>query len=179
MALTLISTHTASASATLDITSGIDSTYDVYEFHYVNMHPASNQVDFTFQVNASGGSGFNETMTTTFFYNQHGEAGGGVSGPAYYASMDQAEGTGYQALNYETGYDADQSISGILTLYDPSSTTYLKHFIGRSHNAQGDDMAVNGFVAGYINTTSAIDEISFAFDSGNIDAGVIKMFGVS
>ena len=179
MAKTLISTHTASASATLDITSGIDSTYDVYEFHYVNMHPASNQVDFTFQVNASGGSGFNETMTTTFVYNQHGEAGGGVSGPVYYASMDQAEGTGYQPLNYETGYDADQAISGILTLYDPSSTTYVKHFIGRSANAQGDDYAVNGFVAGYINTTSAIDEISFAFDSGNIDAGVIKMFGVS
>ena len=178
MAHTLISTHTASASATLDITSGIDSTYPVYEFHYVNMHPASNQVDFTVQFNASSLSGFNETMTTTFFYNQHGEGGGGTSGPAYYASLDQAQGTGYQPLNYESGYDADQAISGILTLYDPSSTTFVKHFLGKSNNAQGDDFQVLAYAAGYVNTTNAIDEVSFKFDSGNIDAGVIKMYGV-
>ena len=177
MAKTLISTHTASASASIDITSGIDSTYPVYEFHYVNMHPATNQVDFTFQVNASGGSGFNETITSTFFYAQHGEADATTF--SYYTSMDQAQGTAYQALNYETGYDADQSVSGILTLYDPSSTTYVKHFMSRTQNAQGDDFSVDVHAAGYINTTSAIDEISFKFDSGNIDAGVIKMYGLA
>ena len=178
MALTLISTSTASASATLDITSGIDSTYSVYEFHFVNMHPATNQVDFTVQFNASGGSGFNETMTTTTFQSQHGEGDGGAT-VGYYAAYDQAQGTAYQALNYETGYDADQSVSGILTLYDPSDPTFVKHFQARTQTAQGDDFSVDWHTAGYINTTSAIDEISFKFDSGNIDAGVIKMFGVS
>ena len=93
--------------------------------------------------------------------------------------MDQAQGTGYQPLNYETGSDADQSVSGMLTLYDPSSTTYVKHFMSRTQNAQGDDVSVDVYAAGYINTTSAIDEISFKFDSGNIDAGVIKMYGLA
>jgi len=174
---TLISTHTASSSSSLDITSGIDSTYDVYEFIFTSMHPQTNQVDFTVQFNASGGSGFNETITSTFFYSQHLETG--ASGLSYYTSMDQAEGTGYQALNYETGSDADQSVSGMLTLYDPSSTTYVKHFMSRTQNAQGDDVSVDVHAAGYINTTSAIDEISFKFDSGNIDAGVIKMYGLA
>jgi len=174
---TLISTHTASSSSSLDITSGIDSTYDVYEFIFTSMHPQTNQVDFTVQFNASGGSGFNETITSTFFYSQHLESG--ASGLSYYTSMDQGEGTGYQALNYETGSDADQSVSGMLTLYDPSSTTYVKHFMSRTQNAQGDDVSVDVHAAGYINTTSAIDEISFKFDSGNIDAGVIKMYGLA
>ena len=174
---TLISTHTASSSSSLDITSGIDSTYDVYEFIFTSMHPQTNQVDFTVQFNASGGSGFNETITSTFFYSQHLESG--ASGLSYYTSMDQAEGTGYQPLNYETGSDADQSVSGMLTLYDPSSTTYVKHFMSRTQNAQGDDVSVDVHAAGYINTTSAIDEISFKFDSGNIDAGVIKMYGLA
>ena len=174
---TLISTHTASSSSSLDITSGIDSTYDVYEFIFTSMHPQTNQVDFTVQFNASGGSGFNETITSTFFYSQHLESG--ASGLSYYTSMDQAEGTGYQPLNYETGSDADQSVSGMLTLYDPSSTTYVKHFMSRTQNAQGDDVSVDVHAAGYIDTTSAIDEISFKFDSGNIDAGVIKMYGIS
>ena len=178
MALTLISTSTASASATLDITSGIDSTYSVYEFHFVNMHPATNQVDFTVQFNASGGDGFDEVIQSTTFQSQHGEGDGGAT-VGYYTAYDQAQGTAYQALNYETGYDADQSVSGILTLYDPSDTTFVKHFQARTQTAQGDDFSVDWHTAGYINTTSAIDEISFKFDSGNIDAGVIKMFGVS
>ena len=176
MAKTLISTSTASASATLDITSGIDSTYPVYEFHFVNMHPVNNQVDFSFQV--STGSGFDQlNITSTFFYAYHGEGGG--TGLGYETSYDQAQGTGYQALNYETGSDADQSVSGILTLYDPSDTTYVKHFIADTQTTQSDDLSVHNHIAGYITQTSAIDEISFKFDSGNIDAGVIKMYGLA
>jgi len=179
MAHTLISTHTASASATLDITSGIDGTYPVYEFHYVNMHPATDEVNFIFQVNASGGGGFNETMTTTFFRAYHGEGGGEEL--LYLTDYDQGQGTAYQPLAYMTGNDGDQSCSGMLTLYDPSSTTFAKHFIARTNDYVGVDAgySLDDHVAGYINTTSAIDEISFKFSSGNIDAGVIKMFGVS
>jgi hypothetical protein len=177
MGKTLISTHTASTSATLDITSGIDGTYPVYEFHYYNMHPVTNQVDWMFQVNAAGGSGFNETITSSFYYSQGSESGTGNT--SYYATMDLAQATGYCPLNYEVGSDADQSTSGILTLYKPSGTTFIKHFLSDSNFAQSDDYAAAAYVGGYINTTSAIDEISFKFDSGSIQTGVIKMFGVT
>ncbi len=176
MALTLISTHTASASATLDITSGIDSTYDSYEFHCVNMHPASSAY-FQFQVNAAGETGFNEVITSTAFRAYHKEDDSATS-LAYFTSGDQAQGTAYQQIGISST-DADQSTSGVLTLYAPSSTTYVKHFVSRSNGSNILDYDQEWYVAGYINTTSAIDEISFNFSSGNIDAGTIKMFGVS
>jgi len=179
MALTLISTHTASASATIDITSGIDGTYDSYEFHCVNMHPATDAVDLQFQVNAAGASGFNEVMTTTQFEAYHNEAGTSNS-LGYRAADDQAQGTAYQSiLSRETGNDNDQSVAGVLTLYAPSSTTYVKHFTALGSGYHASDFELSFHTAGYINTTSAIDEISFKFQSGNIDAGTIKMFGVS
>ena len=179
MAKTLISTHAASASATLDITSGIDSTYPVYEFIFVNMHPATDEGDFRFQVNASGGSGFNETMTSTIFVAYHGEGDASHLGYNPNEASDQAQGTAYQVLAYETGSDNDQACSGILTLYDPSSTTFVKHFMARSNNAYASDFIHDTYVAGYINTTNAITQISFKFDNGNIDAGTIYMYGVS
>jgi len=179
MALTLISTHTASASATIDITSGIDSTYDSYEFHCVNMHPANDSVDFKFQVNAVGQTGFNEVMTTTAFYAYNRETVGATA-LTYDGNDDQAQGTAYQKLfSFDTGNAADESVSGILTLYAPSNTTYVKHFTAVGNGVTGYEYTNNMFNAGYINTTAAIDEISFAFESGNIDAGTIKMFGVS
>jgi FlaG/FlaF family flagellin (archaellin) len=122
---TFISSQTASASASLSFTSGIDSTYDVYEFHFINIHPATDNVDFTFQVNAAGQSGFNEVMTTTTFYAYHNEAGSATA-LTYDGNEDQAQGTGYQKiLSYDTGNAADESVSGILTLYAPSSTLLL------------------------------------------------------
>jgi len=176
MAKTLISTHTADGSST-----SIDITYSVYEFHYVNMHLQSDGERLQFQFNADGGSGFNENMTTIAFLASHGEDDSGGS-LAYQGdfSMDQA-GTDArdQPLGVGIGADADQSISGVLTLYDPSSTTYIKHFVARSVHPQNGDEARDMHVAGYINTTSAIDEISFRTNTGNLDAGTIKMFGVS
>ena len=178
MALTLISTHTASASATLDITSGIDSTYDSYEFHFVNLHPATDGVRFQFQVNAVGQTGFNEVMTTTYVraLNRENDT---FAALAYETTYDQAQGTSYQYFSEDVGGGADESVSGILTLYAPSSTTYVKHFTLRSIGYWYADGANEGHVAGYINTTAAIDEISFSTTSGNIDDGTIKMFGVS
>ncbi len=178
MALTLISTHTASASATLDITSGIDSTYDSYEFHFVNMHPATDAAEFTFQVNAAGQTGFNEVITSTKIQSYHNE-GDSDTALSYATSYDQAQGTAYQTINTNGGFDNDQACSGVLTLYDPSSTTYVKHFTSNMNGAHSANYTIQGLVAGYINVTSAIDEISFAMSSGNIDAGTIKMFGVS
>jgi len=179
MALTLISTHTASADSSIDITSGITSTYDSYEFHMVNMHPANNNVNFTFQVNADGQSGFNETITSTSFRAYLKEDGtGGTLG--YDGGADQAEGTAYQRiLSTGTGSDNDQCVSGVMTLFAPASTTYVKHFLAVGNGTDHGEYEVTSHGGGYINTTSAIDEISFKFDSGNIDAGTIKMFGVS
>ena len=182
MAKTLISTHTADGSSTsIDITSGIDDTYSVYEFHYVNMHLQSDGERLQFQFNADGGSGFNENMTTIAFLASHGEDDSGGS-LAYQGdfSMDQA-GTDArdQPLGVGIGADADQSISGVLTLYDPSSTTYVKHFVARSSQSHDGDNSRDMYIAGYINTTSAIDEITFRSNSGNLDAGTIYMYGVS
>ena len=181
MALTLISTHTASASATIDITSGITSTYDSYEFHMVNMHPASNDVEFGFQANTAGASGFNEAITSTF-YEAYLREDNGNAALTYRNTMDQAQGTSYQPLTRDTSNLGDSSVSGVFTLYAPSSTTYVKQFLSRTHEMQKQSSYAaysrESNAAGYINTTAAIDEISFKFSSGNIDAGVIKMFGV-
>ena len=175
---TLIATATASTSATLEFTSGIDSTYDVYEFRFTNMHPATDDTELQFQFNAAGGSGYNETITSTAFRAYHPEAGGDAE-VGYHTSSDQAQGTSFERIVHGIGNDNDQGVSGMLTLYGPSSTSYVKHWVLKVSNSQSADQAYNMNKAGYINTTSAIDDIQFKMASGNIDAGVIKMFGVS
>jgi len=177
MALTLISTHTASADSSIDITSGITSTYDSYEFHFVNLHPANDGVGLRFQVNAADASGFNENIGSTMFVATHAEGDGSES--LAYNAADQAMGTDYPLLNFNTGNDADQSCSGVLRLFAPSSTTYVKHFMYNGVTSSEDNLVHNHFVAGHIDVTAAIDEISFKFSGGNIDAGTIKMFGVT
>ena len=179
---TLIATATASASATLSFTSGIDSTYDAYEFRFTNMHPASNDVEFGFQANTAGASGFNETITSTFFEAYLREDNGN-SALTYRSTMDQAQGTAYQPLTRDTSFQNDSSVSGVFTLYAPSSTTYVKHFTSRTHEMQKQAAYAaysrESYAAGYINVTAAIDEISFKFSSGNIGAGQIKMYGIA
>ena len=158
----------------------IPQGYIAIEWHFYNIHPAEDDKQFTFQVNAAGESGFNETITSSAFYAYHEESGTSYGGSTlgYRTQADQAQGTAYQALvGYNMGYDNDQSASGILTLYDPSSTTYVKHFTSEGSVAVYNNIAANLFTAGYINTTSAIDEISFKFNSGNIDDGIIRMYG--
>ena len=177
MSLTYIASVTASASATLSFTSGIDSTYNEYQFHFANMHPATDEVWFQFQVNADGASGFNETITSTAFKAEHNEADS-ATGFGYNGGQDQAQGTAYQQLSYVQQIANDEAYSGVLTVYDPSSTTYVKHFISVA-NTTLDAGTKQDFHAGYINTTSAITQISFKTSSGTMDAGTIKMFGVS
>ena len=180
MALTLISTHTASASATLDITSGIDSTYDSYEFHFVNMHAATDNVNLTFQVNATDGADFNDSpITSTFFSAGHTE-GDTYPGLGYEAWADSAQiSATYTLIGLYFGNQNDESGSGVMTLYAPSSTTYVKHWTSEIQVVTRDEYSRIGYSAGYINDATAIDEISFKMSSGNIDAGTIKMFGVS
>jgi hypothetical protein len=178
MGLVYIASKTASADATVSFTTGIDATYNEYQFHFVNMHPATNDSDFSFQVNAAGATGFNETITSTFIRTWHRESAD-VYNLDYGTGDDQAQGTAYQPLYDRVNSANDSSTSGILTLYGPSSTTYVKHFVSRLNAMHATDYTMENLAAGYINTTSAIDEISFKFSSGNIDAGVIKMYGIA
>ncbi len=163
----------------ISFTSGIDSTYKEYMVLYNNIHPSSTSTPkFTFQFNASGGSGFNETITSTFFYAYHDEADS-ESGLSYYGSGDQAQGTSFQRLSSgSVGAENDECVSGFLKLYNPSSTTFVKHFIAHNVTYQDNNSVNDNYVAGYINTTSAIDEIQFKFDDGNIDSGTFQLFGV-
>ena len=176
--LNLISTQTASSSSTIDFTSGIDSTYKEYIFKFTDIHPATDNVQFSFQANVSGGSGFNETITSTFYTAYNNEAGDNA-GVTYAGSYDLAQSTSFQPLTYQIGNDNDHSSNGTLHLFDPSNTTFVKHFIARTSASTYHDYERDSFVAGYFNTTSAIDEIQFKMSSGNIDSGTIKLYGVS
>ena len=176
-----ISSQTASASSSLSFTSGIDSTYDEYVFYYTNIHPATDRAKFLFQVNASGQSGFNETMTTTSFIAFHNEADGSTA-LGYRTGADQAQGTSYQMISEEIANDNDSGTSGEFHLFAPSSTIYVKHFYQQSsdYNDTGSGAIFSNasFTAGYTNVTAAITEIDFKMDTGNIDDGTIALYGI-
>ena len=159
----------------------IDSTYKEYLFLINNIHAETDATNFTFQANAAGGSGYNETITSTNFRAGQDEADGSTAF-SYITGGDQAEGTAFQNLSEDSqGADADQSLSGYLHLFNPSSTTFVKHFIARtntSKNAAGTIYSIDGFVAGYFNTTSAIDEIQFKMSSDEIQGGTISLYGI-
>ena len=175
--LFLLSTFTSDGSdATASFTSSIDSTYKEYLFIFTNIHPESNDISFSFQANASGGSGYNETITSTSFFSYHREDD--VSGMAYSTGGDQAQGTSFQNISDSIGNANDEAVSGWLRLFDPSNTTFVKHFMSCAIANMHSEGAYQPFRAGYINTTSAIDEVQFKFSSGEIQGGKIQMFGV-
>jgi len=177
--MTLLSTQTASSSSTLSFTSGIDSTYDEYVFKFYDIHPATNNVDF--QVNfRDGSSAYDATKTSSVFYTYADEADTtGDVAVSYLASADLAQSTGVQQIALDVGSDNDESLCGTLQLFAPSSTTFVKHFISKIHNVHHQPASFTTFVAGYCNVTAAIDGVQFSFSSGNIDAGVIKLYGIS
>ena len=180
----LLSEQTASSSASISFTSGIDSTYDIYKWEFINCHPATNAVDFTFNLSTDSGSNYNVTKTTTIFQAYHREDGSS-SGLTYQTLDDLAQSTGYQTLTANGDASGsmsnanDSGVSGSLTLFNPASTTYVKHFISTTDNMNYiNDFMTNSYIAGYGNTTSAINAIRFQMSSGNIDAGTIKMYGI-
>jgi hypothetical protein len=175
--ITLISSQTASSSASISFTSGITSTYKAYKFVYVNCHPQTDGVHFTFNMSTDSGSNYNVTKTTTFFNSYHLENGTDAGLP-YRTDLDLAQSTSFQQILAFVGNDNDQSGSGTLTLFNPSSTTYVKHFIATAHVYSDIDYSRNDFIAGYGNTTSAVNAIQFKMSSGNIDAGTIYMYGI-
>ena len=178
--MNLIATQTASGSANLSFTSGIDSTYDEYVFTFINMHPsASANLEFNA---TTDGTNYNIVKTSTAFYTTHRENGSG--GALGYSGVDEAQATGFQQLTTgdNVATDNDASIVGELHIFNPSNTTFVKHFISKT-NFMGVDSSNkssnSGYVAGYFNTTTALTGFQFKMRSGNIDSGVIKLYGVS
>jgi len=175
--LILISESTASASSSISFTSGIDSTYDEYWFVLNNCHPSVNTGGLGINFSTDGGSNWNVTKTTTSFVAQHAE-NDTIAQLDYQTGYDLAQSTADQEICQNVYTGNDESVSGIVKLYNPSSTTYVKHFISETNSVFASARSWHNLVAGYCNTTSAINGVIFRFDTGNIDAGTIQMFGV-
>ena len=183
-ALTHIKTLTASSSGTLTFHHGtsdviLDSTYKHYMFEFINIHPSSNDSYFTFQANAVGESGFNETITSSMFraFNKEDSSNNALSYENGDYDLDQE--TVFQVLNDSVGTDTDQSTCGRLMIFEPSSTVFVKHWAYQGVENAADDKVQNTHTTGYFNTTAALDEFQFKMNTGNMDTGSIKLYGVS
>ena len=177
-AMTLLATQTASGSANLSFTSGIDDTYDSYVFKFYNIHGSADNSDLTFNGSTDSGSNYNTVKTTTMFRAIHSEGGDTTLG--YDTGGDLAQSTSFQSLIRSIGIDNDQCGVGTMQLFSPSSSVFVKHFIqtSNSYGSASNDYSRNQFFAGYMNTTSAVDAIQFKMSSGTFD-GVIKLYGIS
>jgi len=177
--LKLISTFTSDGSdATATFASGIDSTYKEYIFKFIDIHSQTNEVVLTMNGSTDSGSNYNVTKTTTYYESWHSESGS-ASGVSYSTSRDMAQNTGFCDLQSEYGTDNDQAGCGTLHLFNPSSTTFTKNFIFTGNQYHQNDYTQQTRVSGYFNTASAVDAIQFKMSSGEIQGGVIKMYGVS
>ena len=178
--MVLVSSATASSSASIEFTLG---DYKEYKFFFVNIHPQNDQIDFQMNFSTDSGSNYNVTKTTTAFRAFHNELGNDTNF-SYHTGEDLAQGTGFQSIAYEMDNANDMAIGGVMSVFNPSSTTYVKHFICQtSSNLDGGASFgiynLNFFTAGYANTTSALTNIKFQMSSGNIDAGTILMYGLN
>ena len=175
--ITFISSQTASNSASISFTSGLTSTYKAYKFVFVNIRPATDTATFQFNLSTDSGSNYNVTKTTTQFQSVHYESDVATA-LQYRDDYDSNQSTSDQIIADNIGNGADESVSGFLDLYNPSSTTYVKHFLSRSNKYQSDNASYDTYNAGYGNTTSAINAIRFKFSSGNIADGKIYLYGI-
>ena len=182
-AMTLIKEQTASSSGTISFVDGtsdvvLDSTYPIYLFKFINIHHQTINKYFSFNVSIDGGSNYNVAKTSTHFRAYHYESGSSAT-VEYSGGDDLAQGTGIQHIGQDIGVNNDDSTSGELWLYNPSSTTFVKHFMARTSNCVSTPTAQDAFTAGYINSTSAVDAVQFSVSSGNIDAGDICLYGIA
>jgi hypothetical protein len=175
--MVLISSQTANNSASISFTTGIDSTYKEYQFWFIDIHPRTDSVNFTFNLSTDSGSNYNVTKTTTLFNTYHDEADTATS-LGYRTGADLAQSTAFQVIgDGPWGNGADESGAGFMSLFNPSSTTYVKHFISDINFYYSGDFTIRSLMAGYGNTTSACNAVQFKMDSGNMD-GTILMYGI-
>jgi hypothetical protein len=172
-----IQSQTASNSASVSFTTGINSTYKEYQFYFINIRPATDGTNFRFQGSTNGGSSYGVTTTSTVFRAYHNEADSATV-LEYETGDDQAQETDYTRLGQGVGNASDKCLTGTFSLFNPASTTYVKHFIANTQLLNVSDFSINYNTAGYLNTTSAVNAIDFKFESGNIADGTIAMFGV-
>ena len=183
--ITFIKKLTASSSSTLSFVDGassvvLDNTYKVYLFTFNNIHPSAENPNFAFNLSVDSGSNYNVSKATTYFRTQNGESGSGAE-LGYETGLDLANATGIQKISKEAGNDNDQGVSGHFHLFNPSSTTFVKHFNCQTNNnfKYSEPYAYSNYIAGYGNTTSAVDAIQFSFSSGSIDSGDIVLYGIN
>ena len=177
--LVLLSTFTSDGSddnATFN-SSLITSTYKEYLFVFNDIHSETDNQDFTFNASVDNGSNYNVTKTDTYFNAYHTEDDSD-EGIQYQTAEDLAQGTGFTNLTKEQANDNDSGASGFLKIFNPSSTTFVKHYISHFSYFQHNDYSQNAFKAGYLNTTSAVNNIQFKMSSGEIQGGTIDLFGV-
>jgi hypothetical protein len=175
--MVLISSQTASNSASISFTTGIDSTYKEYQFYFINVRGAST-ANFQFNLSTDSGSNYNVTKTTTYFTPFHDE-GDTTTGLLYLPAQDLAQSTAFQNIAEGVGSGGDECVSGSMQLFNPSSTTYVKHFISNVNSYyQSPAYSINTYMAGYGNTTSAVNACQFKFASGNIADGTILLYGI-
>jgi hypothetical protein len=174
--MVLISSQTASNSASISFTSGIDSTYKEYQFWFIDIHPRTDAEEFQFNMSTDAGSNYNVTKTTTFFDAYHNESDSSAN-ISYEAGEDLAQSTSFQTIMYNCGNGADENGCGTLQLFNPASTIYVKHFIANTQVHENTNYSINNYTAGYGNTTSAINAVQFKMSSGNFD-GTILLFGI-
>jgi hypothetical protein len=181
-AMTFIKTLTASSSSTISFVHGssdvvLDSTYPIYVFKFINIHTSQDNTQFQFNCSSDSGSNYNVTKTTTHFYAYHNE-GGSDQALTYAAGSDLAQSTSSQPLGIGLGTDNDQSLSGELMFFNPSNTVFVKHFLARTNNIMYHNYSLDSYSAGYMNTSSAVNAVQFSMNSGNIDSGTIKLYGI-
>ena len=177
-AMTLLETQTASSSSTISFTSNIDSTYDEYVFRFYDIHPGTDVKSLSFQADTGTNTSYNQTITSTVFFSQHAEDDSTTT-LSYSTGRDLAQATTFQTLTIDAGNANDESVAGYLVLYAPSNTTFVKNFIAVSNSPTNGTHASTMYTAGYFNTTTALTRFQFKMDGGNIDSGVIKLYGIS
>jgi hypothetical protein len=177
-----IKTLTASSSATLSFVHGtdgvvLDSTYPIYKFEFINIHPATDTANLTFQSSTDGGSSYGVTATSSSFRTYHDESDTDTS-VSYDSSQDLAQSTSFASLGRYEGNDNDQNAGGHLTLFNPSSNTFVKHWLTVYTESFASNYTNTTFTGGYFNSTNPINAIQFKYSSGNIDSGKIKLYGI-
>ena len=180
--MTLIKEQTASSSASISFVDGsggvvLDSTYPIYKFDLISIHPSTDLVSLQFNMSTDGGSNYNVTKTSTFFRAYHAEDDSGTS-LEYFTASDLAQSTSDQRLTQAGGNANDEADCASLFIFNPSSTTFVKHFLGTGLTSSLNEVQQQFHIAGYGNTTSAVNGIKFQMDSGNIDSGTIKLYGI-
>ena len=177
--MVFISKQTASSSSTISFTSGIDNTYKEYVFTFKDIHAETDGAIFQFQADTGTNTSYNQTITSTSFRVLHNE-GGTTALLQYRTDSDLAQGTGFQSITGNAGVSVDNDMCtvGKLHVFNPSSSTFVKHFISRTNTTTNDLFSFGSFTAGYFNTTTALTRFQFKFNTGNIDAGDICLYGI-